>query len=84
MATFPYPDIDLVPAESAVQSDPYPSLDSITVFDVVGPTAANRQPRALRNRTNTLRERVNYLVENSDFLAQGGPGGGSTFFPRDG
>jgi hypothetical protein len=78
--TLPNPAVDIVPSEG----DPaFPSLDSITFVDLVGPSAANRQPVSLRTRDTTLRDRVNLLIANNNFIATG-VSGGQAFLPRDG
>ncbi len=81
MATLPNPNITPVPAAP----DPnYPTLTSITVADLVGPLAANRQPNELDIRSDTLRDRVNDLSENMNTISTGEAGGTVLFLPRDG
>jgi microcystin-dependent protein len=41
----------------------YTILEDITVADSAGPEAANRQPKALDQRTETLRGRLNKIIE---------------------
>ncbi len=59
MATLPSGVIDPVPAESPDPASDFPALDPVNTFDRVGPTAANRQPDALKQRDFTLRDRAN-------------------------
>jgi len=80
----PQVSIGAVPQESAALGADYPSLSAINVTDLVGPSAANRQPTALRTRDNTVRDRVNRLVENMNYISTGGPGAGMLYLPRDG
>lgn len=85
MATLPNVSIDTVPAESPTQTDPFPALDPINTFDLVGPTAANRSPNALKQRDFTLRDRVNLLVANMNHISTGDAvDSGVLFLPRDG
>ncbi len=85
MATLPNVSIDVIPAESPDQSDPFPAIDPINTFDLVGPTAANRQPTALKQRDFTLRDRVNLLVANMNHVSTGDAvDSGVLFLPRDG
>jgi hypothetical protein len=85
MATLPNSNIDAVPAESPTQTDPFPALDPITTFDLVGPTAANRSPNALKQRDFTLRDRVNLLVANMNHISTGDAVDSAILFlPRDG
>lgn len=41
----------------------YTLLEDITVADSAGPEAANRQPKALDQRTETIRGRLNLIIE---------------------
>lgn len=41
----------------------YTLLEDITVTDSAGPEAANRQPKALDQRTETIRGRLNLIIE---------------------
>jgi hypothetical protein len=83
MADLPNTPIAVVPAESP--GDPaFPSLTSITVADLVGPLAANRQHNQGKTRTETLRDRVNKIIADLTFIETGGPLGGNAFLPRDG
>lgn len=85
MATLPNVSIDTVPAESPTQTDPFPALDPINTFDLVGPTAANRSPNALKQRDFTLRDRVNLLVANMNDISTGDAVDSAVLFlPRDG
>jgi len=83
MADLPNTPIPVVPAESPGDLD-YPTLVSITVADLVGPVAANRQPNQLKTRAETLRDRVNQIIADLDFIETGGPGSLNAFLPRDG
>lgn len=80
-SSLPNPNIPAVPASP----DPnYPTLTSITVADLVGPLAANRQPNELDIRSDTLRDRVNDLSENMNVIATGGGDSFDLFLSRDG
>ena len=83
MADLPNSPIAVVPAESPGDAE-YPTLVQITVADLVGPLAANRQPIQLETRTETLRDRVNLIIDDLNFIETGGPGGANAFLPRDG
>lgn len=61
----------------------FPTLDSITVADLVGPQAANRQPVSLDTRSLTLRDQLNLTIEAVNAI-DAGPGGTSIFLLRDG
>lgn len=75
------PTITPIPASP----DPdYPSLTSITVADLVGPVAANRQPNELAVRNDTLRDGSNELITNMNEISTGGASGDLLFLPRDG
>lgn len=83
MADLPNTPIATVPSESP--GDPaFPSLVSITVADLVGPLAANRQHNQQKTRTETLRDRVNKIIADLTFIETGGPGSLNAFLPRDG
>lgn len=83
MADLPNTPIATVPTESP--GDPaFPSLTSITVADLVGPLAANRQHNQGKTRTETLRDRVNKIIADLTFIETGGPGTLNAFLPRDG
>lgn len=83
MADLPNTPVAVVPAESP--GDPvFPSLTSITVADLVGPLAANRQHNQQKTRTATLRDRVNKIIADLTFIETGGPGTLNAFLPRDG
>jgi hypothetical protein len=81
MATLPA--IDPIPTEAS--GDPsFPALDPINSFDRVGPTAANRQPDALKQRDDTLHNRANLLIANSNAISTGAADSKVLFLPRDG
>ena len=82
MATLPNVTIPVVPPEAPEDPD-FPALDPINTFNLVGPTAANRQPNALKTRDFTLRDRVNLLVANMNEISTG-EGSAVLFLPRDG
>jgi hypothetical protein len=72
-------------ASVPVEGDPsYPLLVSITISDLVGPLAANRQPIDLKTRDDTLRDRVNLLVDAMNEIGEGEVGSTVKFLPRDG
>lgn len=85
MATLLNPNISTVPAATGPGAPAaFPGLTSITVADLVGPSAANRQPNQLDTRSETLRTRSNDLIANSNQIATGGAGGTILFLARDG
>lgn len=83
MADLPNTPIAVVPTEAPADPE-YPSLGGITVADLVGPFAANRQPTQLATRADTLKDRVNQIIADLIFLETGGPGSMNAFLPRDG
>lgn len=83
MADLPNTPITVVPAPSPADPE-FPTLGSITVADLVGPVAANRQPDQVETRTDTLRDRVNLMIADLIFIETGGPGALNAFLPRDG
>lgn len=70
-----------ISAIPGVGDSAFPALDSITVTDLVGPQAANRQPVSLDTRSLTLRDTVNKVVETINALQ---PGGAEVYLRRDG
>lgn len=84
MATLPNTNITAVPPEAPEDAE-FPTPDPINTFDLVGPTAANRQPGAFKTRDNTLRQRVNELLENMNEISTGDAVDSAVLFlPRDG
>ncbi len=84
MATLPNTNIAVVPPEAPEDAE-FPTPDPINTFDLVGPTAANRQPGAFKTRDLTLRDRVNLLVANMNDISTGDPNDSLIkFLPRDG
>jgi len=65
MATFPTSSIIEIPPAGATS---FPLLISITIADLVGPEAANRQPLEVDTRTLTLQSTVNQLVNNMNII----------------
>ena len=63
---------------------PLAALTSISVFDLVGPNAANRQPNTLKSYDDLLQTTVDALVANSNEIVTGGAGSTLLFLPRDG
>lgn len=70
--TIPHIPITPIPAPSSTDLDDvdntYPLLQDLTIQDVVGPEAANRQPRALDVRTETIRGVLNQIVDIANAL----------------
>ena len=83
MADLPNTPITPIPAETPGGAE-WPTFVQITVADLVGPVAANRQPNQTKTRTETNRDRINQIIADLDFIELGGPGGANAFLPRDG
>lgn len=79
--SYPSTPINNVPASG---SPGFPTLNSITTADLVGPTAANRQPVSLETRTNSLKTSTDEAIDAINGLATAGPGSASVFLLRDG
>lgn len=85
MATLPSIPTTAIPAVTPGGS--FPLLTSITISDLVGPSAANRQPIELGERTLVLREKVNTLVVAMNAITENPNApfsGTNTFLPRNG
>ena len=81
MATsFPHSNIAAMPAPGV----DWPDMTSITVADLVGPSAANRQPNELVTRTDTAKDRIDDLIDNVNYITEGGAGSTVLFLPREG
>lgn len=83
MANLTNTPIAVVPAETPGGVE-FPTLVSITVADLVGPFAANRQPNQIKTRTETLRDRVNLLIADLIEIDNGASDAGSLYLPRAG
>ena len=53
--------IDVIPADTPGGAE-WPTLVQMTVADLVGPVAANRQPTELKTRSETARDRINQII----------------------
>lgn len=65
--SLPHVPITQIPAPSSSNlqdaSNTFPLLDPIITTNSVGPSAANRQPKAIDTRTETLRGEINKLID---------------------
>ena len=81
MATsFPHSNITAMPPPGTS----WPDMTSITVADLVGPSAANRQPVELVTRTETAKDRIDDLIDNMNYVSEGGAATTPLFLPREG
>jgi len=82
MVSIPNVPITEVPSETGNDvTTEFPSLQSITVTNSVGPLDANRQHNASRQRTLTLRDRANKLIQAVNAI---GDTTDPAYLPRDG